>query len=99
MSTEMDFVLLDPVGEAEVARPIKVSPRVADVNRKAMGLLFDGHYAAIYFWEAFEKKLRAKHNFTSLISKVKDSAGGGAPKELVDEIAAKSDVVVVGVGA
>lgn len=99
MGDDTEFVMLDPVGVPQVAQPLKLSRRVTNLNGKALGLLFDGHYSAIYFWPALERRLRETFDFSSVVSRVKEGVTAGAPAVMLDEIASQSDIAVIGVGA
>lgn len=100
MTQGTGFVLLDPVGEVQAVVSREVSANLPTADGKAVGLLYNGHYAAIFFWEAFQRGIEERKSFSNVICRVKGKGGSvGVSKEALEEIATRSDMVVVGVGA
>lgn len=92
------IVMLNPVADAGIPAA-EVAPRVASLDGKVVGFLFNGHYSAPVLFDTVRQKLTGRFKFSDVINKVKPNVGAPSPDETIAEVAAKCDMVVLGVGA
>ncbi|MBI2907427.1 MAG: hypothetical protein HYX92_07230 [Chloroflexi bacterium] len=97
-ATGSRIVMINPVADAGIPAS-EVAPRIGGLNDKAMGFLYNGHYSAPVLFDAVRQKLTEKFKFSSVVDKVKPNVGAPSPDATIDEVAAKCDAVVLGVGA
>ncbi|MDO8531982.1 MAG: hypothetical protein Q7T26_07420 [Dehalococcoidia bacterium] len=90
-------VMLDPVGQPETQGQ-RISSRVADLNGKSIGFLFNGGYSGELVFNHIRQRLGEAHRFANAMSLVKPNVCAPAPKAMIEEIANSCDVAVVGVG-
>lgn len=90
-------VMLDPVGQPETkGQPI--AARLADLNGKSIGFLFNGGYSGEMVFSHIRKRLGETYRFSRVTSLVKPNVCAPAPKAMIEEMASSCDVAVVGVG-
>jgi hypothetical protein len=96
----MTSAILDPTGLS--ARPqapaFALAARPADLTGVSIGLLENGKQNARRFLEDVASVLRERHGAGRATLRRKEIFSQPAPPELVDELSAESDVVVVGIG-
>lgn len=93
--------ILDPTGRAghkEAQAGLSLAPRPHDLTGARIGLLENGKVNARLFLEEVAGILRARHGAGEVTLRRKEVFSQPAPPELVDELGAQADVVVVGVG-
>ncbi|HET7047233.1 MAG TPA: UGSC family (seleno)protein [Solirubrobacteraceae bacterium] len=96
----MTSAIMDPTGRSErkASAGLKLAPRRADLSGARVGLLENGKQNARLFLEEVAGILRERFGAGDVQLRRKEVFSAPAPPELVDEISAASDVVVVGVG-
>jgi len=87
--------VLNPRGEIEAVPTIGVSPRVAELEGKRIGLYWNGKPDGDYFWDVVEGLLREKFP-TAAISRY--NGPGDLGVTLADKIAKEVDTLMYGVG-
>ena len=96
----MTSAILDPTGLS--ARPkapaFALAPRPTDLSGVRIGLLENGKQNARRFLEDVAALLRERHGAGEATLRRKENFAQPAPPELVDELSATSEVVVVGIG-
>ncbi|MFH1484940.1 MAG: hypothetical protein ABIH46_02620 [Chloroflexota bacterium] len=91
-------VMLNPVADAGIPAA-EIATRVGSLDGKAIGFLFNGHYSGPVLFDTVRQKLTQKFKFSDVINKVKPNVGAPSPAETIADVAAKSDLAVLGVGA
>jgi hypothetical protein len=92
--------ILDPTGLStrDTSPEFKLAPRPADLAGVKIGLLENGKQNARRLLEDVADVLRDRHGAGKVMLRRKEIFSQPAPAELVDELSAQSDVVVIGVG-
>lgn len=90
------ITVLDPLGEVKPSTA-KLAPRLGNPNGKVVGVLHNGGARGSgeqlqRIAELFQKE----HKLADLVFRTKPNLSRMAPKEILDELVAKCDVVVVG---
>jgi hypothetical protein len=96
----MPSAILDPTGmSSRAAAPgLTLAPRPAGLTGMKIGLLENGKQNARLLLEDVAALLRDRHGAGEATLRRKENFAQPAPGELVDELTAESDVVVIGVG-
>jgi hypothetical protein len=96
----MTNAIMDPTGQAqEAARTgLTLAPRRDDLSGATVGLLENGKQNARLFLEEVAGVLRDRHGVGEVKLRRKEVFSTAEPPEVIDEIAAGCDVVVMGVG-
>ena len=96
----MTSAILDPTGltERPTADALTLAPRPANLGGVKIGLLENGKQNARLFIEDVADVLRERYGAGEVTLRRKEVFSAPAPPELVDELSAASDVVVIGVG-
>ena len=95
----MTMIVLNPEGKARAsAERMAALPRFPDLRGKVVGLLDNSKPNADKLEERFEELLREKCGVAGVIKRRKISAQQGASKRDLDELAAKADFVISGLG-
>ena len=96
----MPSAILDPTGLSSRATSpaFTLAPRPADLSGARIGLLENGKQNARRFLEDVADVLRARHGAGQATLRRKELFSAPAPPELIDELSAESDVVVIGIG-
>lgn len=93
------MIVLNPEGKARTSTDrIATLPRFPDLRGKVVGLLDNSKPNADKLEERFEELLREKYGVAGVIKRRKISAQQGALKQDLDELAAKADFVISGLG-
>ena len=92
------ILLLNPVGKVYEEAPRPPLP-IEEVRGRRLGFLFNGHVSSVAFWREVERLLREEYEPTQVTSVRKENTFAPAPRPQVEEVAAASDLAVVGVGA
>jgi hypothetical protein len=92
--------ILDPTGltSRETKEHMTLASRPADLGGVRVGLLENGKQNARRLLEDVADVLRERYGVGDATLRRKELFSAPAPPELVDELSAASDVVVVGVG-
>lgn len=91
------ITVLDPTG-AVTPREVLLAQRPRTLEGKAVGLLANGKRNADELLEMVSELLQERYRFREVIARNKGNAGRPAPKELLDELAQKCDVVITATG-
>jgi hypothetical protein len=96
----MPSAIMDPTGRAsrEAAQGLTLAQRPADLSGASVGLLENGKQNARLFLEDVADVLRERYGAAEITLRRKELFSAPAPPELIDELSAASDVVVIGVG-
>jgi hypothetical protein len=96
----MTSAILDPTGlsSREAAPGLTLAARRADLAGARIGLLENGKQNARLFLEDVAALLRDRYGAGEATLRRKENFAQPVSPELVDELSAASDVVVVGVG-
>ena len=96
----MTSAILDPTGlsSRETAPGLTLAARPADLRGARIGLLENGKQNARCFLEDVADLLRNRYGAGNATLRRKEIFSQPAPPELVDQLSAESDVVVIGVG-
>jgi hypothetical protein len=96
----MTSAILDPtgLGTRAAAPAFTLAPRPADLSGVEVGLLENGKQNARRFLEDVADVLRERHGAGAATLRRKEIFSQPAPPELIDELSAESDVVVIGIG-
>ena len=96
----MTSAILDPTGlsSRETAPGLTLAARPANLHGARIGLLENGKQNARAFLEDVADLLRDRHGAGAVTLRRKENFAQPAAPELVDELGAESDVVVIGVG-
>jgi hypothetical protein len=96
----MTSAILDPTGRSsrETAPGLTLAARPADLSDANIGLLENGKQNARRLLEDVADVLRDRYGAGEVTLRRKENFAQPAAPELVDELSAKADVVVIGVG-
>jgi hypothetical protein len=96
----MTSAIMDPTGrtQGEAKAGLELAPRPTDLSAASVGLLENGKQNARLLLEEVAELLRERHGVGDVRLRRKEVFSAPAPPELVDELSADSDVVVIGVG-
>jgi hypothetical protein len=96
----MANAILDPTGLSSRQSPatLTLADRPADLTGAKIGLLENGKQNARRLLEDVADILRDRHGAGEVTLRRKENFAQPAAPELVDELSAESDVVVIGVG-
>ena len=96
----MTSAIMDPTGrtQGEATAGLALAPRRAALSGVTVGLLENGKQNARLFLEEVAGVLRERYGVGEATLRRKEVFSAPAPPELVDEMSAESDVVVIGVG-
>jgi len=93
------MIVLSPEGKARTsAARVAALPRFGDLRGKTIGLLDNSKPNADQLGERFAELLKERFGVARVIARRKITAQAGAPKEYLDELAAKADFVLSGLG-
>lgn len=91
--------IVDPVTQVETrGQKVKLAPRLEALQGMRIGLLDNGWRSLDVLLPAFRGLLQQQAGAGKAILREKRSDGIGAPKEMLDDLARESDVVVNGLG-
>jgi hypothetical protein len=93
------MIVLSPEGKAPTAAArIPALPRFPDLRGKVVGLLDNSKPNADKLGERFEQLLREQFGVAGVVKRRKLTAQQGAPKQVLDEMAAQADFILSGLG-
>jgi hypothetical protein len=92
--------IMDPTGQRRTTATagLTLAERPRDLEGARIGLLENGKQNARVMLDAVAGVLRERHGAGDVVVRRKEVFSAPAPPELVDELSAASDVVVIGVG-
>ena len=96
----MTSAILDPTGlsSRKTTERLTLAARPADLAGMKIGLLENGKQNARRFLEDVADVLRDRYGAGAATLRRKEIFSQPAPPELVDQLSAESDVVVIGIG-
>ncbi len=96
-STVQELWVLDPTTGPE---PVKaeMAPRPGTLDGKVLGLLDNSKFNAGRLLDLVAEILAREFKLAGIVKKRKPDASRGAPQEVLDDLAEKCNVAVVGVG-
>jgi hypothetical protein len=97
----MTSAILDPTGLSsteDTAPGLALAPRPPELKGARVGLLENGKQNARLFLEEVADVLRERYGAGDVSLRLKEVFTAPAPPELIDELCAESDVVVIGIG-
>lgn len=93
------MIVLSPEGKAQTsAARLAALPRFSNLRGKVVGLLDNSKPNADKLEDRFEQLLRERCGVAGVIKRRKITAQQGAPKSHLDEMAAKADFIISGLG-
>lgn len=96
----MTSAIMDPTGKKRAASTagLTLAQRPRDLGGARVGLLENGKQNARAMLEAVAAVLKERHGVGDVVMRRKEVFSAPAPPELVEELSAASDLVVIGVG-
>ena len=96
----MTSAILDPTGLSGKTTTVGLSlaPRREDLTGATVGLLENGKQNARRFLEDVADILRERYGAGQATLRRKENFAQPAPAELIDQLSAESDLVVIGIG-
>ena len=91
------LVLVSPVNEAETAEST-YAPRLTNLQGKRVGLLDNSKNNANKLLDAMAAILDEQYGFSDIVRRRKPSSSKPVTPEVIDELKASCDLVIVGVG-
>jgi hypothetical protein len=92
--------IMDPTGQRRTAATagLTLAQRPRELDGMRVGLLENGKQNAGAMLEAVAAVLKERHGVGDVVMRRKEVFSAPAPPELVEELSAAADVVVIGVG-
>ena len=94
----MPNAILDPTGRAGLREALTLAPRRARLRGATVGLLENTKQNAALFLEELGRLLVERHGAAGVMPRTKTAFALPVPSELLEEMAARCDVVITGVG-
>jgi hypothetical protein len=92
-----EIEVLVPIAEAKFGE-IEMAQRPLTISGKTIGFLWNSKSNGDLLLKNLESRLMAKYGFSEIFMKRKKMASSGAPPELLEELSAKCDLVVLAIG-
>jgi hypothetical protein len=93
------MIVLSPEGKAPAAATkIPSLPRFTSLNGKVVGVLDNSKPNADKLAERLAELLKERYGVANVVTRRKLTAQQGAPKEYLDELVARTDFVLAGLG-
>ena len=96
-STQIQIELLDPTGGAVAAKGV-LSPRLDTLSGKTLGVIWNGRRPGDLILNRMIDILKERYAIKEVVFREKPYIGNVAPDEIFDQIAARCDAVISGVG-
>jgi len=96
-STRIKIELLDPTS-GPVASEKALSPRLDSLSGKTLGVIWNGRLPGDLILNRMIEILKETHDIKEVVFRGKPYIGNIAPNEIFDEMSARCDAVVAGVG-
>ncbi|MEK7214905.1 MAG: hypothetical protein AAB289_04855 [Chloroflexota bacterium] len=91
------LVILDPLGEVAVTdHPL--APRLRDLRGKTLGIIDNGMPGSNDILSTLADMMRETEGIKEVIVRIKPNVSRPAPPEIVNELVARCDFVICGVG-
>ena len=97
VSAQMIDVLI-PTAISDSVRVVEMASRLDDLSGKVLGLLDNGKICVGEVFPRIESQLSQKYNLTAIVRQAKSFAGDPAGESIINELVAKCDAVLVGIG-
>ncbi len=91
------IAVLDPGGEPRTVH-LPLAPRPADLAGKVVGFLNNGKNDFDWVYERLSELLRAEGRVADVVRLRKNSYMQGAPRQILEELAERCDLVINGIG-
>ena len=95
IATRLEF--LDPTVEP-IPIDAAMAPRPVTLDGKALGLLANGKHNADVLLELLGEVLADRYGFSEVVARNKGNASRPCPKDLIEEMAQRCDVVITASG-
>jgi hypothetical protein len=93
------MIILSPEGKAQTSAPrVAGVPQFSDLRGKTIGLLDNSKPNADKLTERLAELLKQRYGAADIIRRRKITAQQGAPKQYLDELASKADLILSGLG-
>jgi len=93
------MIILSPEGKAQTSAPrLAGVPQFSDLRGKTIGLLDNSKPNADKLTERLAELLKQRYGAADIIRRRKITAQQGAPKQYLDELASKADLILSGLG-
>jgi len=92
-----EIEVLVPIAEAKFGE-IEMAKRHRSLSGKTIGFLWNSKSNGDLLLKNLESPLMAKYRVSEICMKKKNMASSGAPPELLEELSAKCDLVVLAIG-
>ena len=96
-SATRTLIVLDPTAPPRELRH-QMAPRLPDLRGRTVGFLWNSKPNGDILFARLEELLREKYEISGVTHQSKPTASAGATKQVVDELAAVSHGVIVGLG-
>ncbi len=96
-STQITIELLDPTS-GPVATKDALSPRLDSLTGKTLGVIWNGRLPGDLILNRMIEILKDRHAIKEVVFRGKPYIGNVAPDEIFEEMSARCDAVVAGVG-
>ena len=90
--------ILVPVGEVKLGKMIKVASRPSNLEGKVVGLLWNHKPNGNLLLENLEKLVKKKYKLCGTLMREKPLSSSEAPHEVLEELFAKCDLVILAIG-
>lgn len=89
--------VLVPVAEAKFGQ-IKMAEMPRDLKGKTIGFIWNHKPNGDLLLQNLERALKERFLLSGTLMKKKELASSGAPSEILDELSAKCDIVILAIG-
>ena len=90
--------ILVPVGEVKLGEVIKAAPKPSDLEGKVVGLLWNHKPNGNFLLEHLEELMKQKYQLFGTLMREKPLSSSEAPHEVLEELSAKCDLVILAIG-
>lgn len=96
-NTVAKFEILDPTAGLTTGKGV-LSPRLDSLDGKILGVIWNRRPGGDLILNRTLDILKKKHDIKDVVFRAKPYIGNPAPKEIIDELAARCDAVIAGLG-
>ena len=93
----MAFVFLDP-RQGPATGAVVPAHRLSSLTGKRLGILWNNRPSGDKLLKQVAESLHQKYEFSEIYFTKKTFIGNAAPQEVIDDVASRVDVAIVGVG-
>jgi len=97
MLQTLSVTVLNPTA-GPATRKFRSAPRLDTLNGKVLGAIWNSRVHGDKILNAVAAELKARYGVRDFLLREKPYLGNIAPKEILDELVAKCDAVITGVG-